>query len=97
MTDRPTPPFTDGARLEIHFGPRRECCQCRTTWTRLADAKPSKSAPYLIFAPSADPEKPLIHVAWFDPDEDQWSGLVECWLRAITHWMPLPEPPETSQ
>ena len=55
---------------------------------------PKKDAPFLIYAPSCDPKKPLIHIAWFEPKAKCWSLLPEMWLKGITHWMPLPKGPK---
>lgn len=62
-------------------------------WISVDDRMPDKDALYLIHAPSLDKEKPLIHCAWYDPNGSGWSLLAKCWCEAITHWMPLPEPP----
>ena len=62
-------------------------------WISIEDKLPDKDAVYLIHAPSADPDKPFIHIAWYDPDFG-WSLLPKVWIPAITHWMPLPEPPK---
>ena len=60
-------------------------------WISVNDRLPDKNALYLIYAPSLDKNSPLIQCAWYDPNGFGWSGLVEIWLKAITHWMPLPE------
>jgi len=61
---------------------------------QLIETLPTKDALYLIHAPSLDEGSPLITTAWFDPNGIGWSGLAPCWINAITHWMPLPEPPK---
>jgi len=63
-----------------------------TRWIACADTMPTSDALYLIHAPSLDETSPLITVAWYEPGVG-WSGLARMWLDAITHWMPLPEPP----
>lgn len=71
------------------------CAGMRATgWISVKDRLPEKDALYLIHAPSLDEKKPLITCAWYNPNLPGWSMLVECWLKAITHWMPLPEPPK---
>ena len=64
-------------------------------WISVESELPKKEGLYLIYAPSADPESPLLMTAWYYPDNKShiW-GLVKCWANAVTHWMPLPLPPE---
>jgi len=62
-------------------------------WVSVKDRLPDKDAPYLVFIPTADDTKSLIHITWYNPNFG-WSGLVEYWIDAITHWMPLPDWPE---
>ncbi len=62
-------------------------------WHRWPDEKPPEDDLYIIYAPSMDPEKPLITVAWYDPRIDEWSLLPEVWIDAIHSWMFLPDPP----
>jgi hypothetical protein len=62
-------------------------------WIAVSERLPADDALYLVYAPSADPAKPLITTAWFEPDGFGWSLIVSYWIKAITHWMPLPEPP----
>jgi hypothetical protein len=52
---------------------------------------PERTGFYLIHAPSADPKSPLLAMCWWNGET--WEGLVAVWLKAITHWMPLPKPP----
>ena len=65
---------------------------CSAVWMDAKTNPPKKRGVYIIHAPSADPKKPLIAMAYFNEDET-WSLLPECWCRAITHWMPKPSPP----
>jgi hypothetical protein len=60
-------------------------------WTSVKVALPPSNGLYLIHAPSADPKKPLIHMAGFW--DGKWMGLVPVWLKHISHWMPLPSAP----
>jgi len=62
-------------------------------WIKFSDKEPPESGLYLIFAPSSDPSSPFIYVAWFEPGFG-WSLLPQMWIDAITHWMPLPDPPK---
>jgi len=64
----------------------------QTNWTSIEERLPD-DALCLVYAPSADPDKPLINTAWYDKTYG-WSLLPKVWCDAITHWMPLPEPPE---
>lgn len=69
------------------------------SWISVKDRLPEKSGAYLVYAPSADPENPLIVSAWFELDEDGKGNMkgwqiVGPWAEAITHWMPLPVPPK---
>ena len=68
-------------------------------WRKLSDGPPPKSGPYIIHAPSADPDAPLICIAWWEdgstpPLSKGWSLMIDSFIPAITHWMPLPEPPK---
>lgn len=66
-------------------------------WIACADRLPASAGPYPVFAPSADPAKPLRTVAWYEPSGGEWpsgwSGLVREWYVAVTHWMEWPEDP----
>jgi len=63
-------------------------------WHKWPDEKPPEDGAYLIYAPSADPEKPLIATAWYNSACDGWSLLPIVWINAIRAWMFLPDPPE---
>lgn len=67
-------------------------------WIPVTERLPDSDGLVLIFAPSADPGKPLMQSAWYDPHPDGigWSFLPKNWINAITHWMPMPPPPEGS-
>ena len=64
-------------------------------WVDILRRKPTDDGLYIVFAPSDDPEAPLYAMAWFHTDRQEWSLLVRYWANAITHWMPLPNPPNT--
>lgn len=34
--------------------------------------------------------------AWWSQVNQRWELIVDHWGKAITHWMPLPEPPANS-
>ena len=62
-------------------------------WVKIEDSLPVEEGLYLVHAPTADVQKPLITVAWYNP-KSGWSLLHPYWLKAITHWMPLPKAPQ---
>ena len=66
-------------------------------WVPVSERLPDKDALYIVHAPSADPEKPMIHVAWYEPNGYGWSILPKVWIDAITHWMPMPDAPRVPQ
>jgi hypothetical protein len=47
----------------------------------------------MIFAESLDEDRPMINIAWYS-DNGEFGGLPDVWLEAISHWMPLPGPPD---
>jgi len=63
-------------------------------WHRWPEEKPPEDGPYMIHAPSADPQKPMISLAWYNPAKDEWSALPKTWTSAIDAWMFIPPPPE---
>ncbi len=60
-------------------------------WIPVAERLPEKEGKYLVCCPSLDPGNPPLMCVWFDPDYGWYS--TEMWAKAVTHWMPLPEPP----
>lgn len=68
-----------------------------TTWVFVEDRLPEHDGPHLVHAPSQDPAQPLLAIAWWHADRQEWSGLWHGWTAAITHWMPLPEPPQIAR
>lgn len=62
-------------------------------WIAMKDRTPEQEGTYLIYAPSADPDSPLIFVAWWSLGDKMWHLIPAHWARAVTHWMPLPAPP----
>lgn len=63
-------------------------------WFRCDRELPAKEGAYLIYAKSADPDKPLIHEAWFNTKTNSWELIPSLWAKAITHWMFMPNPPK---
>ncbi len=82
-TDRPECGFVEEESQRIKFG----------TWIPVAERLPDKDALYIVCAPSADPDRPMLSIAWYDPRGFGWSLLAGVWIEALTHWMPMPEPP----
>lgn len=62
-------------------------------WISVKDILPDKDGPVLIYAPSADKDKPFIMMAWYDPSGFGWTAP-KFLLKHITYWMYLPEPPK---
>jgi hypothetical protein len=62
-------------------------------WYDINKDTPFRDGKYIVHCKSADPEKPFVHMAWYDPCFG-WSLLPATWIDAITHWMPLPNPPK---
>jgi len=63
-------------------------------WIRMKDQKPTVDGMHLVYAPTADDQIPLITVAWWSPKNARWELIIAMFADAITHWMPLPEPPK---
>ena len=64
-------------------------------WHAVADGLPAEDTAVIIYAPSMDPDKPLIVIAWYDPASG--FSLIPVWAEAVTHWMYLPEPPDDTE
>ena len=67
--------------------------KAKMEWIAIKDRLPEKDGPYLVFAESADPNKPFIQIAWCEPNDYGWSLIPTVWVNALTHWMPLPTRP----
>jgi len=65
-------------------------------WIPVNEKLPEDDYKYLIFAPSADPDKPFAGIAWYNPKKG-WSLLPEAWIEAITHWKPIILPKKGSE
>lgn len=61
-------------------------------WIKTSSKLPEHCGSYIIYAPSADPQIPMLCSCWFDP-RSGW-GVVDYWKDEITHWQPLPQPPK---
>lgn len=66
------------------------------TWIRVTERLPEKAGTYPVFIPTADPKRPLRHVAWFEPEgTPNMSGWqVNPLAASITHWCEWPEDPK---
>ena len=60
-------------------------------WIPVSERVPEEDGAVLGCLPSADPDKPLLMVVWYDPSFG-WSLFPKGWR--VSHWMPLPEPPK---
>jgi Protein of unknown function (DUF551) len=72
--------------------------QCKSEWINVKERLPEKRGYYLVFSKSWKIE---FKVLQFDKHSDKsprmrfwWSGN-EC--HSITHWQPLPEPPNNKE
>jgi hypothetical protein len=65
-------------------------------WIPIKDL-PQKEGPYLVFIPSADPLKPFMEKAWYDPRGFGWSLIPDVLIKGITDWMPMPPPPPSGE
>ena len=66
---------------------------CKAHWCSMQESKPPYDGLFLVFAPSADPQKPLKQVAWWSEMNQQWELLPKVWCDAITHWARMPKSP----
>lgn len=79
-------------------------------WIPVEDALPEKSGEYLVyteyedvfkcyFEKENDPEEDECQWGFYqdyrDPDTLGWAGTTWTAVETVTHWMPLPEPPES--
>ena len=61
-------------------------------WNDVQEDIPERDGVVLVYCPSQHPEKGLTALAWYNPEKG-WSQMPNVWLRAITHWQPIPSPP----
>ena len=61
-------------------------------WISMKRRKPKGDGRALVFAPSCDPKKPFVAMAWWT-DGEGWLHIPGVWADAITYWRPLPDPP----
>ena len=69
-------------------------------WISVKDRLPKPFTPVLVYRQSFGTLPPYIKVdkmiLWND-DTQVWTDEVGNWKNVTTHWMPLPEPPKTSE
>lgn len=73
-------------------------------WISVEDALPEKDGEYLVFTEyedvfkctfdSNEENKWGFEQDYHDPDTLGWAGTTWTAVETVTHWMPLPEPPE---
>lgn len=66
-------------------------------WIKLKDRLPDEEDQYLVFVPSADPNRPLIAFAEWDAESKRFYGLATVWIRMITHYQKPKWPAEYKQ
>ncbi len=62
-------------------------------WIKLSEHEPPMGK-HIVYAASDNPYIPFIHMAWYNLNLQRWELIPEVIGDAITHWMPLPEPPK---
>lgn len=64
-------------------------------WISVEEQMPTEDARYLVCAPNVHHHnKPFVCEGWFNPENDLgWTHIAWVNKDAVTHWMPLPEPP----
>lgn len=62
----------------------------RNEWISVKDRLPEPGNMYLVW----DGECDECYLAHIDPDNGRWIGFNFFYMDHITHWMPLPNPPE---
>lgn len=60
-------------------------------WVPMTDKRPSKGEYVLIFFPNDAGIQEIYVGQW---DGDTFWVTEDCWFMSVTHWMPLPEPPQ---
>ena len=71
--------------------------EVKNMWISCQERLPDEPGLYPVLAPSADPERPVRQVAWFEPHGTRnipgWQLCPSPWVDAITHWMEWPDDP----
>lgn len=72
-------------------------------WHPMSES-PKKTGAYLVFTLSADPKSPLRYIAFYWKEKlviggevlqkaNTWEGLVEPWMKVLSHWAEFPPDP----
>ncbi|WP_368043047.1 DUF551 domain-containing protein [uncultured Gemmiger sp.] len=59
-------------------------------WISVKDRLPKQQTEVLAF------RRGIMYLAWYDNEIGRWASDEWGILDAVTHWMPLPEPPEVT-
>lgn len=59
-------------------------------WISVKDRLPKPQTEVLAF------RRGIMYLAWYDNEIGRWASNEWGFLDAVTHWMPLPEPPEVT-
>lgn len=62
-------------------------------WISVNDKLPENIDNVLAYSSLAYNQNCSVEVAFYDEDQ-QWKGAPTYFTNGITHWMPLPEPPQ---
>lgn len=66
-------------------------------WISVMDAMPDTSGIYLIFIPSAYVGR-FMAVSYYNKPINRWfAAEAHAYSDGVTHWMPLPGPPDTEK
>lgn len=57
-------------------------------WISVEERLPESTSPYIVYGGGP------VWMAWYLPRECRWEGLHREPIQGITHWMPLPLPPQ---
>lgn len=64
-------------------------------WISITDKLPQDIDNVLAYSTCSNDENVRVEVAYFDRETNEWCGAPKYFLKDITHWMPLPEPPKS--
>ena len=59
-------------------------------WISVKDRLPEKNGDYLIYNTDG-----IVWPYWYDKEYKEWYDSSGYLTESVTHWMPMPEPPET--